>query len=307
MAVFVLVALVLVTVDFRSPDRSEGFGGRVRAGVATVLGPVQDGLSTLVRPVSDAASSVTDLFRIRQENARLRAQLARVEERRLSYNDVVRENEQLRAQLGLQERLELETVSAHVIAQGASNFEWTATLDVGEDDGVSRDMAVVNGDGLVGRVIAATASTSRILLSVDPNFGAAARIADSGGVGLLSGDGNEPMLFEPLVVDAEIEVGQEVVTSAYLGGTFTPGIPIGVVTAADFQPGQLTRVVDVLPYVDFSTLDVVSVVLTVPDQDVDPIELETDPPYTPPPVDPQRQEELPSIPAPSASPADEDA
>lgn len=304
LAAFVLVALVLVTVDFRSPQPDEGLGGSMRAAAATVLGPVQDGLAVVVRPVANAAGSVTELFRLREENARLRAQLALVEERRLSYDDVVRENEQLRAQADMASRLDVETVQAQIIAQGASNFEWTATINVGSDDGVIRDMAVVNGDGLVGRIIATTGSTARILLAVDPNFGAATRIAESGQVGVLSGNANEPLVFEPLVTEAVIEVGQEVVTSSYSGGTFIPGLPVGTVVSADYEVGQLVRRVEVLPYVNFTALDLVSVVLNLPDEVVEPLELAPDPAFTPPAVDPVAPEAEPTIPEP-VNPVDE--
>lgn len=298
LAAFVLLALVLVTIDFRSPQPDAGIGGSLRSGVAIVLGPVQSGLAVIVQPVANAAGSVTELFRLRQENARLRAQLALVEERRLSYDDVVRENEQLRAQAGMATRLDVETAQGQIIAQGASNFEWTATINVGSDDGVQRDMAVINGDGLVGRIIATTGSTSRILLAIDPNFGAASRVAESGQVGILSGDGNEPMVFEPLVTEAAIEVGQEVVTSSYSGGTFVPGLPIGVVAAADYEVGQLVRRVDVLPYVNFTSLDLVSVVIDLPEQVDEPLELAPNAEFTPPAVDPVPPEVEPTIPAP---------
>lgn len=304
LAVSVVAALVLVTLDFRSDAPGDDLASNLRNGVGVVLGPLQDGLATVVRPVSSAAGNVGELLEIRAENARLRAQLARTEERRLSYDDVVRENNELRSQLDFRDRNELETVSAQVIAQGASNFEWTATLDVGSDDGIEPDMPVVNGDGLVGRVIATNASTSRVLLTIDPNFGAAVRVAETGVLGSLAGDGNEPLVFEPLITDVEIEVGHQLVTSSYVGGTYISGIPIGVVTRADVEEGQLTRTVDVLPFVDFSTLGIVSVVRTQPVDEGDPIELDPDPEFTPPPVDPQRPaQEVPTPPAPSTSPS----
>lgn len=300
LAVSVVVALVLITLDFRSDADGDDLASQLRRGAGIVVGPVQDGLATLVRPLASAASGVGELFDLRGENARLRAQLARTEERRLSYDDVVRENDDLREQLGFRNRNELDTVTAQIIAQGASNFEWTATLDVGTDDGVEADMPVINGEGLVGRVIATTPSTSSVLLTIDPNFGAAVRVAETGVVGSLAGDGNEPLIFEPLITDVDIEVGQELVSSSYLGGTYISGIPIGVVTRADVEEGQLTRTVDVLPFVDFSTLGLVSVVLTDPVEEPEPIELDPSPEFTAPPVDPQRPaDDVPAIPSPN--------
>lgn len=265
LAVLVLLALVLVTVDFRS-DGSDGEGplGRLRGVASAVFGPVQDGLATIVRPVGDSLSSVGGLFDARSENAQLRAQLERLEERRLSYDDVMRENEELRALLEIHERQELRTVAAQVIANGPSNFEWTITLNVGEDDGIQRDMPVINGDGLVGRVIQTTASTARVLLAVDPSFRAASLHAQSGEQGVLQGDGNQPMIFQPLNPEAELEVGDEIVTSLYSNGVFPAGIPIGTVATTDEGSDLLTRSVKIRPWVEFTRLQTVLVVLHEP-------------------------------------------
>jgi rod shape-determining protein MreC len=267
LAVLVLLALVLVTVDFRS-DGSSGDGplGRLRGIASTVFGPVQDGLATIVSPIGNSLSGIGDVFDARAENAQLRSQLERLEERRLSYDDVLRENEELRQLLEIQERSELRTRAAQVIANGPSNFEWTITLDVGSADGVQRDMPVINGDGLVGRVIQTTTDTSRVLLAVDPSFQAAAAHAQSGETGAVQGNGGEPMIYRPLDPEAELEVGDEIVTSRYSNGVFPAGIPIGTVDATDPSSGLLSRTIQVRPWVDFTRLQTVLVVLYEPEQ-----------------------------------------
>lgn len=286
LAVLVLVALVLVTVDFRS-DGSEGDGplGRLRGVASSVFGPVQDGLATIVSPIGDSLSSVGGLFDARRENAQLRAQLERLEERRLSYDDVLRENEELRGLLAIHERQELETVAAQVIANGPSNFEWTITLNVGEEDGVERNMPVINGDGLVGRVIQTTESNSRVLLAVDPSFQAAAAHAQTAEQGLLQGNGGEPMIFRPMDPEAELEDGDEIVTSLYSNGVFPEGIPIGTVEGADADLGLLSRSIRVRPWVDFTRLQTVLVVRQTPEENLPDDELGTDLPFERPDVD----------------------
>lgn len=266
LAILVLLALLLVTVDFRS-DGAQGEGplGQLRGVASTVFGPVQQGLTTIVSPLGDSVSAVGGLFDARAENARLRAQLEALQERRLSYDDVLRENEELRRLLEIQERSSLETAAAQVIATGPSNFEWTVTLAIGTDDGVARDMPVINGDGLVGRVIQTTADTSRVLLAVDPSFQAASSHAETGETGLLQGNGGEPMIYRPQDPEAEISVGDEIVTSQYSNGVFPAGIPIGTVASADESAGLLDRTVRVRPWVDFTRLQTVLVVLYDPD------------------------------------------
>ncbi len=295
LAVLVLLALVLVTVDFRSEGSSgDGPLGRLRGIASTVFGPVQDGLSTIVAPIGNSLSGIGDIFDARSENAQLRAQLERLEERRLSYDDVLRENEELRELLKIQERSELRTRAAQVIANGPSNFEWTITLDVGEEQGVKRDMPVINGDGLVGRVIQTTADTSRVLLAVDPSFQAAAAHAQTGEQGTLQGDGGEPMLYRPLDPEVEVEVGDEIVTSLYSNGVFPPGIPIGTVDATDDAAGLLSRSIRVRPWVDFTRLQQVLVVLYEPERDLPGSELGDGLEFERPDVDPTAPEETPT-------------
>lgn len=278
LAVLVLAALVLVTVDFRSDgSRGEGPLGALRGGASTVFGPIQDGLATIVRPIGGSIGNVTGLFSARAENAQLRAQLERLQDRRRSYDDVVRENEELRQLLAIQEAIAFETAAAQVIASGPSNFEWTVTLDIGSSDGVARDMPVINGDGLVGRVIQTTADSSRVLLAVDPSFQAAAKHAQTGEEGTLQGNGGDPMIFRPLDPESEVEVGDEIVTSLYSNGVFPSGIPIGTVARADEASGLLTRAIRVRPWVDFTRLQSVLVVLydtdrQMPDDDLGDVE-----------------------------------
>ena len=269
----IISALVLVTVDFRSSEEDgEGPLDRARGVVTSVFRPVQDGLTTLVRPLGDAASSVTDIFAVRSENERLRAQVEALSERHRSVDDLERENAELRDLLAIRDRGQLETVTARTVALGPSYFEWTVTLDVGSDDGVRRGMPVINGDGLVGRVFQTTPSASRVLLAIDPNFFAAARVVESGEIGNLNGRGGDPMLFNPLDPEAGIEVGDELVTSSYDGGAFPGGIPIGLVADIGDTSTRLTQEVQIRPFVNFTRLDHVLVVIQEPVEDIPPLD-----------------------------------
>jgi rod shape-determining protein MreC len=282
----IISALVLVTVDFRGGDGGgDGPLDQARGVITSVFRPVQDGVVTLVRPIGNAASSVTDIFSVRSENERLRARIETLSERHRSVTDLERENVELRDLLNIRDRGQLETVAAQTVALGPSNFEWTITIDAGSDDGVERGMPVINGDGLVGRVFQVTPSASRVLLAIDPNFGAAARIARSGETGLVDGRGGDPMLFSPEDPEAPIEVGDELVTSAYDGGAFPGGIPIGAVAEVGETSTRLTREVQVRPFVDFTRLHHVLVVIERPVEDIPELDESDDEVFERPDVD----------------------
>jgi rod shape-determining protein MreC len=287
LAVLLLVAFVLVTIDFRSGgDDRDGPLDRLRGAVTAVVRPIQDGVTTVVRPVGDAVGGVTDVFSVRSENERLRAQLDTLAERRRSATDLERENAELRQLLGLRDRAELETVGARTVALGATNFEWTITLDVGTSDGVQRNMPVIDGDGLVGRVIDATPNAASVLLAIDPNFSLVVRTAEDGETGTVTGRGGEPLAFAPIDPDVEFEVGQELVTSSYDGSAYPAGIPIGTIAEVGEATTSLTREVAVRPFVDYTRLHEVLVIVDAPVQPLPPFRDSDDLEFTPPDVEP---------------------
>lgn len=284
LALLVAAAIALVTVDFRSG----GDGGldRLRGTATAVLRPIQDGVGVLVRPFSEGAAAIGDLFAIRSDNRDLRTRVAELEERRRVFDDLERENAELRALLAIAGRTELDTVTARVVALAPSNFEWTITIDVGSREGVQRGMPVINGDGLVGRVIQVTGEASRVLLAIDPSFSAAARTARDGEVGVLDGRGGDPMDLRLLDPAAVVEVGDAVTTSSYQGGVFPAGIPIGTVSQVGEDGSPLTREVQVNPYVDFTRLQHVLVVFSTEVEDIPPFEGSEGLQFRRPPVPP---------------------
>lgn len=306
LAVLVLVTLVLVTVDFRSGGaEDDGPLGRLRGAATAVLGPVQEGLAGVLRPIGGAFSGVGDLFQLRNENERLASRLAELEEQRESFADLERQNRELRALLDMQQRTSFEVEAARVVALAPSNYEWTVTLDVGSAQGIERDMVVINGDGLVGRVIQTTTNASRVLLAIDPNFSAASRVARIGETGLIDGQGGDLMRFRPLDPEIEIRRGDEIVTSSYSNSIFPPGIPIGSVESVGEASTLLNRDVLVRPYVDFTRLDLVLVVKNAPVVEPPPAAEDLDAPFAPPVIPsptPTPEEGAPGEPGASPSP-----
>jgi rod shape-determining protein MreC len=290
-AVLVLAALVLVTVDIRTGE--DGPVDRLRWATTTVLRPIQDGLATLVRPIGDAAGSVSEIFRVRAENERLRDRVAALSERHRSAADLERENEELRRLLEMRDIGGFDTIPASTIGLTPSQFEWTVTLNVGTDDGVERGMPVIGPAGLVGRVQLVTSRTAWVHLAIDPNFYASARVARNGVVGVINGRGGDPMVFQPIDPEADIQEGDEIVTNQYEGGAFPGGVPIGTVASVEVGATPLTQDVTVRPFVDFTRLHHLLVVVTDPRDTTPPDDIPPEefvPPGVSPRVDPEEEE-----------------
>jgi hypothetical protein len=140
-------------------------------------------------------------------------------------------------------------------------------------------------------VIQVTPTAARVLLAIDPNFSAASRAARTGEIGSISGRGSDPMLLQPLEPGADIQRGDEIVTSSFAGGVFPGGIPIGVVADEGDTTARLTRSITVLPYVDFTRLHHVLVVLSAPVEPVPPLEGTPGIPFEPPPLSPDADDD----------------
>ncbi|MEU3953312.1 rod shape-determining protein MreC [Streptomyces achromogenes] len=267
LVLLVAIAFALITVDIRGGRNSPVDGARHAA--AAVFGPVEDGLSGVVDPVGDAVSAVRDsgtrhdrLATLEKENAALKAKLGSDDRNRSRLK-------QLDKLMKIAGEGQYAIKGAQVIAIGsAQGFSWTITIDAGADDGIKRDMTVLNGDGLVGRVTTVGPGTSTVLLANDPDFTVGTRIEGNDELGFASGQGDRPLRVELLNGKAEVKKGDRLVTfGSQADKPFVPGVPVGVVSRVDPSGGGLTRTLYVTPYVGFTKLDIVGVVVQGPKKD----------------------------------------
>ena len=121
---------------------------------------------------------------------------------------------------------------------------------------MSPDLAVLNADGLIGKITAVTRTEARVLLLTDPNCKASALVQSSREPGVVAG-------IEMTYVDrrAKINPGEAVITSG-LGGVFPKGIFIGTVIKGRLDPQTgLYQTLELKPAVDYRRLEEVVVIL----------------------------------------------
>jgi rod shape-determining protein MreC len=259
----VVASLMTITLDFRAGNR--GPLAAVGRGALTIIAPLQEAVAGIFRPIGSFFSTLANLGNLREENNLLRGQVARAHQEQARFADLKREFEELQRLLDLKQRFDLPTRGATVIAEGVSNFEWTVTIDRGSSDGVTLDMPVIAADGLVGRVVKVSRSDSIVMLITDPDSRVGVKLARSGERGLLLGARGEELRLDLINPDTKVLPAEPVLTSGYQGSLFPPGIPIGQVARADTADVELTRPVFVRPFVDFSRLNYVLLVLPHPD------------------------------------------
>ena len=284
LVLLIAIAFALITVDIRGGEDSPLDGAR--RGAAAVFGPIENGVSSAVDPLGNAIAAVRDsgerhdrIARLERDNAALRAKLGSDDRDRSRLK-------QLAKMLKTAGTGQYGIKGAEIIAIGAAQgFSWTATIDIGANDGIKRDMTVLNGDGLVGRVTTVGSNTATVLLATDPDFTVGTRMESTDELGFASGQGDRQLRVELLNGKAKIKKGDRLVTfGSQADKPVVPGVPVGVVSRVDPSGGDLTRTVYVKPYVGFSRLDIVGVVVAAPREDPRDTVLPPKPKPTPTPT-----------------------
>jgi len=258
--VFLALSIVVITLDFRQTtdvlDRAKDVSN-------AIVTPIQRGIATVFRPVGNFFSSLSELSNLRGDNAAMRNRIEEMQAEITQAESLLDENSRLRGFLELDESYAtMDRLTAAVIARPPSNYKWAVEIDKGSSDGIAEDMAVIDPKGLVGKIIRVQRNTSTVLLLIDPTGGARARIEGEEWTGAVRGNGSDQALsLEFVDTEADVSLGDHVVTSAYNRGIFPPNIPIGRVSNVGGQQADTEQDIDIEPWVDFTSLDFVQVIL----------------------------------------------
>ncbi len=184
-ALLVLTSLALLTLDFR--DAAVVQSARRVAG--NVFSPLRGAAETVSEPFTNAWHGVTDYGDLEDDNAELQRRIDELEGRAVLEEDAAQQLAELLEQQGLEWVGAIPTTVARVVAGNPSNFSHTIDINKGSDDGIRDGMAVVNGAGLVGRIVQVTSSRSTVQLITDPDFAVGVRLLPSGVTGHRTGEG----------------------------------------------------------------------------------------------------------------------
>ena len=202
---------------------------RTRAIVLDVLAPAFDILSRPAAAISNSLSFVHDLTNIRAENERLKAENARLANWHTVATKLVSENAVLHQQLNFVPEPDPAFITARVVGDVASGFGQSLLLAAGSHDGVRKGQAVMSGEFLVGYIAQVADHVSRLLLLTDINAHLPVVVDSTHTRAILSGDNRDMPRLDYLSGNANIQVGDLVVTSSS-GAAFPPGLTVGTIS-----------------------------------------------------------------------------
>jgi rod shape-determining protein MreC len=270
LGLLVAVSLILLTAYFGESPSSPLHS--VQRGIVEVLSPVQDGASKALKPVRDVAGWFSDTFRAKSQRDQLQKQVQTLRWQLAQAQTALVQNRQLTREVGLDNSIGIDAyhpVGAHVIGRDPTLWYATVEVDKGSSDGVRIDDPVIGDGGLVGKVSTVGSTFSVVTLITDHSMAVAAQVQDPGGdTGVLVPAVGSPnqLLLQYLPRTAQVQVGQQVVTTGFkygpLQSLYPPGIPIGQVSNASQDNLLNNGQVQVNPAVDLRHLDAVQILTT---------------------------------------------
>jgi rod shape-determining protein MreC len=265
LAGLVVTSLVVVTADLRDT----GGIGTLRSAVQDGLQPIQSLADKAFSPVGDWIDGVGRAGSLKDENDRLREELARSQVDRASVEDLQARYDELRKLNEISAPADADSIVAEVTRPDASDFEWFVWLNKGTDAGIHQGMPVLSSDGLVGRVAEVSDATAKVLLLIDPDSGVSVKLqgveGQGQGEGVARGVGDRERLdLTGVAAGTPVQVGQTVLTTGLDKSRFPPDLVVGTVQSFKTKPGATTMDIQVTPIVDPFRLKFVTVVVWPP-------------------------------------------
>jgi rod shape-determining protein MreC len=228
--------------------------------VMTIFSPVPKLVNWVGRNTSDTYHGYLDMRHAVNENLDLHRKVAQLTTENLQRRQSEGDLNRLRGLLGYSEQLSTPSTMAHALMLDTSGRFKSMILDRGSAAGIDVNDAVVNANGLIGRVVLTTKDMAKVQLVTDNNSSAGVLLERTRRQGVLRGDGVGGAQLFDIPSLADVAPG-DVVLTAGIDGIYPKGIPVGTVVKAEKGP-DLFKSIAVKPSVDFGSIEEVIVLHT---------------------------------------------
>ncbi len=215
-----MASLVLLALEQHSPLT------RMRTLLSPVSYPLQklvSGSTHLLNETLDALSTQASLL---AENQRLRSELLLLKGRQTRLDSLEQENTRLRGLLDTSFKVGDQVLIVEPLSINLDPFENLIAINKGSRFGVFEGQAVLDANGIVGRVLHVTPYTADVVMITDTSHAIPVQVNRNGLRTIAIGTGRVDRLELPyLPANSDVKEGDLLVTSG-LGGGFPPGYPV---------------------------------------------------------------------------------
>ncbi|MBU1140708.1 MAG: rod shape-determining protein MreC [Proteobacteria bacterium] len=218
------------------------------------LGPAQSFFTQLSLSGARFKDKYIALWKVQEENEQLRLELDTYHALLDEYREAYSLNRYLQSELEFKKRENFPALMARVVGKDPSFWFQTLIVDRGSNDGVVVGMVARTSRGVVGQVVQVASNYSKILLANAPSSAIDAIVQKSRVRGILKGAGEEGYVLHYVLKNADVSVGDSIVTAG-IGGVFPSGITLGTVSRVHSNRRGMFLEIEVKPAVDFARLE----------------------------------------------------
>ena len=220
-----------------------------------------------VNAVQGVADSVSGLMNAYTENRELKQKVSELAQVKVRDQTLAKENKQLKAELKLKNSLtDYSTVSAAVMSRTPSSWQQQLVINKGQTSGIKKNMPVLSGGGLIGRVAEVNKTNSKVELLSDTSessnrFSIVINGTDGKSVnGIITGYNarTNELSMGQVTSTAKIKKGAKVVTNG-MGGITPKGLYVGKVSRIGKDDYGLAKKVYIKPATNFNEINIVTV------------------------------------------------
>lgn len=242
------------------------FKGAINHGVelvSYVVFPIQKKIYEIGDYIKRTKEAIVSYQEILEENQVLKNEQIKYDIL-LSYNEkILEENRRLQEILKIKEEKNLNLKVAKVNFRNPSNLYTRFYINLGKKDGVKKNMIVLSGETLIGKVGRVYENYSIVDMITSENFNVSA-LTESQMLGIIKGSDEEDgtLYFEANTFQNNIEIGEKIYTSG-ISEIYPKGLYIGKVSEIDEDNDELFRSIKVKNDIDI--LNMMEVLILMPE------------------------------------------
>ena len=263
MLVILVLSMLSISVRLRNKRESPFLVQKIGNDTVSIVTRV---VNWPINLVSNGVANVEDLFNAQAENDHLKKQIDNLAQTKARNSSLESENTQLKQALELKKTLtDYTIINGSVISRAADTWSDLLIIDQGSRAGVRKNMPVMSGKGVIGRVVEVNSTTSKVELITttdkSTNKFAVEADADNGKKvhGVISVTSNNQLAFTQVVDGQKLKKGTCVYTSG-MGGLSPKGLLVGTVKKTTRDTFGLSDVVEIQPAGNLNDPSVVSVI-----------------------------------------------
>lgn len=216
--------------------------------------------------VSGSLNNVHDLMNTQNENNYLKSKVTDLEQTKTRNATLEAENKQLKSALKLKESLtDYEKIQASVISRSPDSWSDLLIINKGTTAGLRKNMAVMSGGGVIGRLVEVNAASAKVELITTSDksanrFAVEAQAVNGKKVhGIITVIGNNTLAFTQAVDGKKLKRGTKIYTSG-MGGNSPKGLLVGTIATTTHDTFGLSDLVKITPAGELNDPSVITII-----------------------------------------------